>query len=271
MQDKKNRFYFLNRLEKAKFAVLSYEIKTQNMTNKKSQLEVNDALAQSEAFVIKYKKQLIIGVVALAVVIAACVGGYFWLKSAEEKQQSQLTLGMAYISQQDYDKALKGDGKFPGYIKLASNHFTNASNLANFYAGISYARKAEGETGAAQNADVKNAIKYLEAYSLQGDHTITPAALATLANSYANDGQLDKAVETFKKAADRAANAAMSPEYLIQAGELLMAQKKNADAKEVFQQVKETYPNSRYCQPGQAPNGTITDPAIDAFIEAVSK
>ena len=232
------------------------------MTNKKSQLEVNDALAQSEAFVIKYKKQLIIGLVALAVVIAACVGGYFWLKSAEEKQQSQLTLGMAYISQQDYDKALKGDGKFPGYIKLASNHFTNASNLANFYAGISYARKAEGETGAAQKADVKNAIKYLEAYSLQGDHTITPAALATLAN---------KAVETFKKAADRAANAAMSPEYLIQAGELLMAQKKNADAKEVFQQVKETYPNSRYCQPGQAPNGTITDPAIDAFIEAVSK
>ena len=27
VQDKKNRFYFLNRLEKTKFAVLSYEIK----------------------------------------------------------------------------------------------------------------------------------------------------------------------------------------------------------------------------------------------------
>ena len=63
----------------------------------------------------------------------------------------------------------------------------------------------------------------------------------------------------------------MSPEYLIQAGELLMSQKKNADAKNVFQKIKDKYPDSRYCQPGQAANGTVTDPAIDAFIEAVNK
>ena len=117
------------------------------MTTKKSPLEVDDALAQSEAFVIKYKKQLVAGCVALAIILAVCVGGYFWLKSAEEKQQSQLTLGMAYLSQQDFDKALKGDGKFPGYIKLAENHFTDASNLAKFYAGITYAHKADTESG----------------------------------------------------------------------------------------------------------------------------
>ena len=63
------------------------------MSNEKTNqtLDVNDALAQSEAFVIKYKKQIITAVVAVVVV----VGGFFayiygYSKPREDKAQELL-------------------------------------------------------------------------------------------------------------------------------------------------------------------------------------
>ena len=46
---------------------------------KEAALDVNNAMAQSEAFIIKYKKQLLIALAAVAVVVG---GGLFWLPTA---------------------------------------------------------------------------------------------------------------------------------------------------------------------------------------------
>lgn len=226
-------------------------------------LDVNEALSKSEAFIIKYKKQLVTAVIALLVIVGGFFGlKYGYLQPREDKAQSLLTLGQQYLAQRDYDKALKGEGKFPGYLKIAKDYsFTDASNLAKLYAGLAYAQKGE----------VKNAIKYLEDFSPKGDQSVSPAAMATLANCYAADKQVDKAVETFKKAAAKADNASLSPLFLLEAGQLLESQKKADEALKLYQQIKSDYPTSSLASPQPTPSGTIGDAEIDKYIERVSK
>lgn len=140
------------------------------MNQQKHSLDVNDSIAQSEAFVIKHKKSIITALVAVVVV----VGGLFLFKYAylnprSEKASALLALGQNYFVSNDFEKALKGDGStFPGYVKIAQDYsLTDAGNLANMYAGICYAKT--GKT--------KEAIKYMEEFSPKSDATISPAAL----------------------------------------------------------------------------------------------
>ena len=66
--------------------------------------------------------------------------------------------------------------------------------MANYLAGVAYYHMAQ----------YKDAIKHLEAFSPKNDNGVSPMALYALANCYACDKQIDKAIETFKKAADKA-------------------------------------------------------------------
>lgn len=229
----------------------------------KTSLDVNEALTSSEAFVVKNKKAIIAGLIALVVV----VGGFFatkylYLNPRQEKASTLLALGQNYLIMSDYDSALNGDKKtFPGYLKIAAEYsLTDAGNLANFYAGICYAKK--GET--------KKAIEFLEKFSPKGDETLSPAALAALANCYATDNQLDKAIETFKKAAKKADNSSLSPIYLLEAGKLLESQKKNSEALALYQQIKNDYPTSSLAAPVQQ-GDKVMSPEIDKYIERASK
>ena len=96
------------------------------MSKQKDQqaLDVNNALATSEAMIIKYKKPII---TALAVVVIA-VGGFFaylygYAKPHEDKAQELLGIVMQkYIAQQDFEHALKGEGKTAGLLKIADEY-----------------------------------------------------------------------------------------------------------------------------------------------------
>lgn len=221
-------------------------------------LDVDAALSQSEAFIIRYKKQFMTAVIAALVVIGAGFGLHYLQQTRENKAQTQLALGQEYFVQGDYEKALNGDGKdFLGYIKIADgNTFTDAANLAHAYAGICYARM--GKTA--------EAIKQLESFSPQGDASISPAILCTLANCYATNKQIDKAIDTFKTAADKADNAAFSPMCLMEAARLLESQGKKEEANKLYTRVQEDYAASMQGQP-QMQGGRFAAPEIDKFIE----
>jgi TolA-binding protein len=72
-----------------------------------------------------------------------------------------------------------------------------------------------------------------------------------LGDIYANNDQLDKAVESFKKAADMAdskaedkLNYSIAPLALRKAGIILESQNKKAEANAIYKQIKEKYINS---------------------------
>lgn len=163
------------------------------------------------------------------------------------------------VAAEVYNKALKGDGKNPGLLKIAEESSTAAGNIACAEAGICYFKMG----------NYKEAIKYLEQFSPQGDQSVSPQYIAALANCYAADKQLDKAVDTFKKAAKEANNPTFSPLYLHEAGKLLESQNKNEEALALYEQIKSEYPTSTLVVTQMGPNGLTSQ--IEQDITRVSK
>lgn len=231
-----------------------------NKNVQKGAVETNETLNNSEAFFIKYKKAILAVVAALVIVIAGAILYNNYVAVPQEQEASTvLAKGQEYMNAEQYDKALKGDGAgFPGFVKIASDYSgTDAGNLANLYAGLCYARQ--------QTPDWKSALKYVESFNTSDDQLISPASQMALGDIYANNDQLDKAVESFKKAAKMAddkaednINTSVSPLALKKAGVILESQGKKAEALEVYKEIKAKYVNSSVYQ------------EIDKYIERAS-
>ena len=114
--------------------------------------EANETLNKTEAFFLKYKKAIIISVVAVFVIVAGAILYKNYVADPQEQEASTaLAKGQEYMSQEQFDKALKGDGAgYAGFLKIASdNGNTEAGNLANLYAGRCYANMQKPDWKAA--------------------------------------------------------------------------------------------------------------------------
>ena len=153
----------------------------------------------------------------------------------EEKAQAALFKGQEYFEQDAFEQALNGDSiGYAGFLKVADDYSgTKAANLAKAYAGICYAQLGKYE----------DAVKYLDKFSAK-DQLVSPAILGTIGNCYAEMGQLDKAAGTLLKAADKADSQALSPIYLIQAGQIYEKLGKNSEAVNAYTLIKNKYFNS---------------------------
>ena len=199
-------------------------------------LNVDEALSTSEAFLIKNKNVLLGAVVALVVIVGGFLGYKHFISEPNELKASEAIFkGEQYFGADNFEVALKGDSLgYAGFVKLADEFSgTDAGNLANAYAGLCYAQLGKYE----------DAIKYLDKFSAK-DQLVSPAILGTIGNCYAEMGQLDKAAGTLLKAADKADSQALSPIYLIQAGQLFEKLGKNSEAVKAYTLVKEKYFNS---------------------------
>ena len=232
------------------------------MANKNEQGALdNEALIKSEVFFEKYKKAIIIALIAIVVII---VGAFLYkayvAEPREEKASTELAKGQEYFNAEQFDKALKGDGAgFSGLLNVINNYgSTDAAKLANLYVGLCYANLNKWN----------EAVKYLDEYSPADDAMVSPAAVAALGNAYAHVNQLDKAITNLQKAADMAdkeakddANNSLSPTFRLQAGILLESQGKKDDALKTYQDIKKKYVNS----------GLVQSQEIDKYIERASR
>ena len=203
--------------------------------------EVEETLSKSEEFFVKNKKMIIGAVVALVVIIAGCMLYNTYVATPNEQKASTiLAKGQDYFQTQQFEKALKGDSTgYAGFVKIADEYSsTDAGNLANLYAGLCYANLDKWQ----------EAAQYIEKFDAKDDQMISPAALGALGNVYAHLNQLDKAVSTLKKAAEKADNNSLSPTFLIQAGQILESQNKKDEALKLYQTIKEKYFNSMQYQ-----------------------
>ena len=201
--------------------------------NQNEHLNVEDALTQSEAFLIKYKNAIIGGVVAVIIIVAGFIMyKNLYAEPREEKAQAALFKGQEYFEQDAYEQALNGDSiGFVGFLKVADDFsWTKAANLAKAYAGICYAQLGKYE----------EAVKMLDSFNGK-DQMVAPAILGAAGNCYAQLGQLDKAASTLMSAADKADNNTLSPIFLMQAGEILVKQGKYDDAVDAYTKIKDKY------------------------------
>ena len=153
-------------------------------------------------------------VVAIVVIVCGIVGyNHFIGEPNELKASEALFKGEQYFGNNEFELALNGDSLgYTGFLKIADEFSgTDAGNLANAYCGLCYAQLGKYE----------EATTYLDKM-----------------------GQLDKAAATLLKAADKANSTTLSPIFLLQAGQILEKQGKNAEAVDAYKQIKTKYATS---------------------------
>lgn len=216
------------------------------------------SLNKQEEFFLRFRKQILIAVAAVVIVIAGVVVYNTFVSGPREvKASTAIAKAQDAFAQNDYQKALNGDKTQEGFLAIADNYSgTDAANLAKLYAGLCYASLGKWQ----------EAVKYLDSFSTKSDAMLSPAATAALGNALAHTGDIDKAISTLKKAASMAdskaeegVNNSISPSFLIQAARLLESQGKTAEALAIYKEIKEKYVNS----------STAHD--IDKYIERASK
>lgn len=226
-------------------------------TNEAGAVLNEQTLNTQEQFFLKYRKQILIAVAALLIIVAGCMAyKSFVAEPRENKASTAMAKAQELFAQQDFQKALNGDKTNEGFLSVIENYGgTDAANLAKGYAGLCYAQQGKWQ----------EAVKYLEDFSPKSDALISPAMVAALGNAYANTGKVDEAIDKLKKAASMAdsrsesVNNSLSPTYLLQAAHLLESQKKTDEALKIYTEIKEKYVNSAAAQD------------VDKYIERASK
>jgi len=215
------------------------------------QIALDVQLNKSEKYIEENWKKLGLGLLAIIVVVSAFFVYRHFAANKEAEAQKAIAAAQTAFGQQQFEIALNGDSvQSAGFLKVIKDYSgTKTANLAKLYAAICYA-----------NTDkVDEAIKMYEDFSQQDDQMVSPASISQLANCYLQKDNKEKGVELLLKAAKKANNEALSPVFLLQAGQVYEADGKAEKAVELYKQIKNDYIRSSVAQD------------IDKYIERATK
>lgn len=204
---------------------------------------LDETASKTEDWVAKNQKYIFIAVAAVAVLT---IGYLLYGKFIVEPKEEEATTNM-FAAQENFKQAVSGvasdslftlalngaEGKF-GFIDIAKEYSgTEAGNLANYYAGISFLNTGK----------YNEAIASLEKFS-SDDAIISVLAKGAIGDAYAQLNQPEKAVEFYVKASDMNKNEFTTPRFLLKAGQTSLALNKKEDALKYFTDIKENYETS---------------------------
>ncbi len=174
--------------------------------------------------------------------VVVLIGIYIWYQNVYMKDRAQEASAKMFKAEQFLgvdslaNKALAGDGGFPGFEQIANEYEnTKSANLANLYLGGIYLRKGE----------YKKATEALGKYSETGSPVADPLALGLLGDAYSELKDYKQAATYYKKAADKSSNKFTSPMFLKKLGLVQEQLKDFKAAKDAYSKIITEYPASQ--------------------------
>ncbi|MFI5134710.1 MAG: tol-pal system YbgF family protein [Chitinophagales bacterium] len=192
-------------------------------------------LSNFEHWANENRKMLSYVVGGLFAVVAAYFGfTKLYLAPRNDEANNQMFMAQKWFGMDSLKLALNGDGNFPGFISIADDYkWTDAANLSHYYLGVIYLKQGK----------YQDAIDELKKFSGK-DKLVTNMAYGAMGDAYSELGKNDDAIDYYKKAAYHFENDLTTPMFLKKAGLLLEYQKKYDDAKKLYQEIKDKYPNT---------------------------
>ena len=205
---------------------------------------LDETASKSEQWIEKNSKPLFLALISVVVLFLAYLGYSKYIVEPNEIEASnELAFPRKYFDEaatagSGIDSLLNlglegADGKY-GFLDIAESYSgTDAGNLANYYAGVSYLKMKEYE----------KAIAYLEKFN-SDDTLLGPVSLGAIGDAFADIDQPEQALEYYEKAANKQNNEFTTPLYLYKAGQTAMQLKKYDKAVSLFTKIKENHPTS---------------------------
>jgi tetratricopeptide (TPR) repeat protein len=205
---------------------------------------LDETASRSEQWIEKNSKVLFGALVTIVVVFLAFLGYNQYIVAPNELEASnELAFPRKYFDEaatagSGIDSLLNlglegADGRY-GFLDIADSYSgTDAGNLANYYAGVSYLQMKQYD----------KAIEYLSKFD-SDDEMLGPVSLGAIGDAFADINQQEDALEYYEKAANKKANDFTTPLFLYKAGQTAMLLKNYSKAEQLFTKVKESYPKS---------------------------
>lgn len=197
-----------------------------------------DKVSKVEDYIEKNRKWVLIigGIIAIAVI------GFFLYQYYTENQneiaQREMFQAQYYFESDSLGLALNGDGNNLGFLEIIDDYpMTEAANLSNYYAGVSFLKLGQFE----------QAIEHLQKFK-SDDFVVQARAYALVGDAYMEQENYDKAANAYDKAAKYKPNEQFTPDYLIKEA---LAHEMAGDIKsavESFETLVDEYPQSRRIQ-----------------------
>tara|TARA_B100001115_G_scaffold181390_2_gene175490 strand:- start:1324 stop:2007 length:684 start_codon:yes stop_codon:yes gene_type:complete len=205
-------------------------------TDEEVLVDVTQSISRLEKFFEDNRQSISIVIIA----IFAIVGGYisyikFYQEPREAEAQSEIYHAQHWFEVDSLDQAINGMGDKLGFLDIAADYSgTNAGNLANYYAGISYLRLGEFE----------NAIRILDEFHTD-DPILQVISKGAIGDAFMELNQTKEALEYYNKAVSTNSNDYIVPFYLLKAGLAAEQAGENAKALDYFKRIKSDFADSR--------------------------
>ena len=186
-----------------------------------------EKLEGAESWIEKHPKT-ITGVVSVLLLLVAGYFGFNYYKDSQNTEaQKQMFQAVYYFEADSLKLALDGDGNNMGFIDIIEEFkFSDAANLAHFYAGVCYLKQG--------NFDA--AILYLQDYS-SNDLLVQPRAYSLIGDAYMELQKYEDAVKYYNKASDYEPNKFYTPTYLMKTAVAYEKLNQNDKAKEAYDKI----------------------------------
>lgn len=180
-------------------------------------------------------RNIVLGVLGGIVLLVAGFFGYrYYISSQDETAQAEMFPSVYQMEADSTTKALKGDGKTPGFEAITENFGgTAAANLAEFYTGL----------GLLKQGKYDDAIEHLKNFSAP-DLLVQARAYSLIGDAYMEKKSYEDAVDYYQKAADYKPNKSFTPAYLLKLAIAHEQAKENDKAIEVYNDIIEKYPQA---------------------------
>lgn len=205
---------------------------------------LDETASKSEQWIEKNSKVLFSALVSIVVIFLVFLGYNKYITEPNELEASnELAFPRKYFDEaatagSGIDSLLNlglegADGRY-GFLDIAESFSgTDAGNLANYYAGVSYL----------QLKDYENAIAYLSKFD-SDDEMLGPVSLGAIGDAFSDIDQQKDALEYYEKAANKRNNEFTTPLFLYKAGQTAMLLEDYSKAEELFTKIKKSYSKS---------------------------
>lgn len=220
--------------------------KAENASQKSATENVFDSLDEGATTTEKWvadNQKYIFGLVGLIATVVLLYFGY--IKLIKEPKDIQ-SMDKMFTAQKLYEQALdqsndsifrlsiNGTEEKMGFLQIIDEYSgTDASNLANYYIGMSYLKLK----------DYKNSIKYLSKFD-SDDKMLSSISQGSIGDCFTQLDQLDDALDYYEKAINMNTNDYTTPVYLLKAAHISMELNKNKKSYNYFSRIKSDFPNS---------------------------
>lgn len=196
---------------------------------------IESALTRTELFIEDNQKMLtniLLGVLAVALLIIA--GNRYILKPKNMEAAASMYMAERYFERDSFNLALNGYGTFPGFLDIMDEYsITKSAKLARYYAGICYK----------EMGDYESAVENLSKFKTR-DLMVGAAAQSSLGDAYSGLGEYSKAVKAYLEAANQYENSFTTPIILKKAGIVYEEQGELEKALEIYKRISTDYPDS---------------------------